>query len=428
MASGLPSASGADIADEFEFACKQSFSPDVVVTSVPWQNTPFSWTYQVVPPGSRISQAIYMTERLISPWIFGGKLDRPSVDALHNFWRNWLYMSSFTHYHGTRVIAMRTRPELPPSVEELLNDALKCPNWNLEFRNSEVETTRTRMAQAMRSITSLKLITLFEAMSGWESMRSTSWMKSNCADFLTFMKYVVHICLAVGELHQLGVVHNNLDDDVSFCASKGLVKIVDYSRAQLRGRNDTPSYSVGIGSNVPPERTDHPLDPAYMTFESDIYMLGITLDELYLTYRQTKDDDAPEESEIGFKENFIGAMRRINPGERPSIQQLLMEEPYTRYSRLNGRLTVEELKKAARKAYRAAAVRNGLSPEVSSDKRTVSEAIDRALNGDIRRTLTAPGADRTCTSNSDLDEEEAHVEPGGMLDRMLNCCCPCYPK
>lgn len=97
------------------------------------------------------------------------------------------------------------------------------------------------------------------------------------------LEIVLEVAYALLHLHTHNVIHRDLKPENILITETGRVKVIDFGIARLVADQQTSSKSsravLGTPSYMSPEQKK---DPAYVTFASDIYSLGVILYELVI--------------------------------------------------------------------------------------------------------------------------------------------------
>ena len=353
------------------------------------------------------------------------QFDLTNKDQLKDFagfWSEWIYMSSVTHYHGIRAIAVRCLPKLPLAARTALTDFVSAHGLN----DSQKDQALAKVSEAFGDIASVKA---FVVMEYFESKNLGSWKtehQSDLIEFQAFIDIVAQCCIAVGDIHTLEVVHNDIKPLNFLIDDTGFVKLCDYGSMQKVDKQPT---NLGVTMNyVAPERQggDRP-----GTIKSDIYSLGRCLEEIYLTcVQRTSSDRRIKILAITFRTKFIAPMIDADPDLRPTIADLFTKEPFTDFLAL---ANLQDIERRGRETFdRISAIYNL--------KKTVTKgsSLLRALQGNVRSSVMmrisglsdigASAAVHTDDSGRELPSPRSHLlsdldtlpeNPGGPRNRHI---------
>ena len=346
-----------------------------------------------------------------------GLMTEYAFQQLSTFWSEWIHLSCFSPHFGIRAVAFRTSPRLPGSAQQALNDFLKLHDPGLDERHN------ARRAVSNSVGNSTDVVRMAIIMEYFESLDVKEWSllkKSNKLKFEEFMNIAVQCCLALSELHRLGLVLNLVDiTTVLIDPQSGLLKVGNYAYTQPLNRQALTWLSTPSGFSVAPERTrTSPLTASFAlilqpaTFSSDIYALGRLLRGILRHCVEQSDDNLA----IKFAEEFIRPMLLEDPAQRPTAEELLTDERFKDFLEL---VNVGEIVRRAREMYARDATIYGLSKAVSTE-RSVQQQLETALSGQVCFTLTMSPSTSSPTS------EHLTAESGAMdsyLSLLAYLCC-----
>lgn len=143
------------------------------------------------------------------------------------------------------------------------------------------------------------------------------------------LKLFLHVCYAVSFAHQNLIVHRDLKPSNILVDADGNVKLLDFGIAKLidaehAGEHTQTAYRAFTPEYAAPEQ----IDGGQITTASDVFSLGVLLEDLLNGRRQAKSDqnDQPvsenRQALAGELKNIISMARRAEPARRyPSVAQ-----------------------------------------------------------------------------------------------------------
>ncbi|OJT17805.1 serine/threonine protein kinase [Archangium sp. Cb G35] len=153
----------------------------------------------------------------------------------------------------------------------------------------------------------------------------------------TFLDYALHICEALGHIHQRGVIHKDLKpQNIIVNPSTGVVKIADFSLSAAialeTATPETPSHLTGTLAYMAPEQTGRM--NRGVDYRADFYALGATFFEL-LTGRRVFTSQVPLELLHAHVAQVPPSPREVIPGLPEPLAalvlKLLSKDPEARY-------------------------------------------------------------------------------------------------
>jgi len=125
---------------------------------------------------------------------------------------------------------------------------------------------------------------LYIAMEFVQGTSLRHYLKNNLISLKHALEIVLEICIALCHLHAHGVIHRDLKPENILITETGKVKVIDFGISQLLTEPQTTSSSqkkrlIGTPVYMSPEQKE---DPELISFQSDIYSLGIITYELVL--------------------------------------------------------------------------------------------------------------------------------------------------
>ena len=280
-------------------------------------------------------------------------------ETLALFWNEWIVTSNLTLYYLAKSVAIQVEPGLSQKVVEILNSfvSLNDPDqswcellsaklllWTLQHKVMQEQPVKARIFLEYFDGKDLKLLDPLVL-----------------RDFDVFLNIVAQTILAVRELHENGVIHNDIKPaNFLYRASDGLLKLCDCGGVELT--NHRLFISNYTEEFAPPELRQHQA----RTYKSDIYSLGRTI--LYLAFKASENTVSPKVSKAGkVWSDWLRKLQKPWDGVREIVH--LMTD-----SRAKHRITLDEalqlpifktvdfdrLKRLARQDAHAVATRYGL--------------------------------------------------------------------
>ena len=245
-------------------------------------------------------------------------------------WSEWVYLSWVPLHHTVRAVAIRTWPRLPDSVQSALNEFIDTHNLD----ESEIKTALEKVSASLWCLCEIKVYIIMEY---FDSINLVQWcaihsMVGSYVGIERFMKVVVQCCLAVKELHDIGLVHNDIKLANFLINDEEVVKLCDYGSAQPLQRQ--PMAFSCTGWYLAPERDLNPNQAG--SFKSDVFSLGKVFQALcqFFSVLEPTELAKPGRLTARFKDEFVEPMLDPDPRQRPLVQELLSGAKFQEFIRL----------------------------------------------------------------------------------------------
>jgi serine/threonine-protein kinase len=172
----------------------------------------------------------------------------------------------------------------------------------------------------------------------------TAFARERQLDLRCRLRLFVEICRAVAAAHRALIVHRDLKPSNTLVTPDGRVKLLDFGIAKLLDADTGPDSHptrTGHGALTPAYAAPEQFSGAATTTATDVYSLGVLLDELVTGTRRAQGDvrtpsariDANTEGEAGTSPAAPGLTRRTLRGDIDTIVMKATEvEPERRYT------------------------------------------------------------------------------------------------
>ena len=356
--------------------------------------------------------------------VYKEEIDMTDLDGLAFLaaaYSHWIHHSCLNHYHGVRAIAFRTLPVIPPARQAALQEYLKIETPT----EQQKQTVRASLREVLGS-SKLQVAIVMEEVEGtlMEKIngKTSGWEFS----YSSLMTMFLYCFVALNEVHQLGLVLDAFDlRDFVVMAKTHFVKLINHGYTKQRNKPTDTTYRFERMNSAP----ELALNWGAATIKSDVYILAELLDTFLILqgplFVQSTDELA------ALRAGFLGPMLRRNPDERPTVDQILTEERFTRYFAHAGVPSLAEIEHIGKEMYERAAVKYHLSKEVSTAE-TVAANLALCRSGQVKLTLTQQrDAIHSMPGDSECDAvHDVHDRTSERFRYTIarSFCCPCFDK
>ena len=237
---------------------------------------------------------------------------KKGVIALLTVWNEWIYLSSIATRHSVRAIGFQSKPMLPRELTDAMTHFLGSHRLGDDVKN----TISWRMIEDLLRKYRLEETHTEIFMEYFPGLNLADFVdeKRGSLKISTFKLIAAQLMLAMGELHRIDVIHNDIKPTNFLIRKKDLfIKLCDFGSA---AKDSEQPWNFGWTRDyVSPER----LNSRIGTKESDIYGLGITLKTIAALGVDWKHHD-PERRQLTA---LILAMTNSQANKRPPLKDII---------------------------------------------------------------------------------------------------------
>ena len=138
----------------------------------------------------------------------------------------------------------------------------------------------------------------------------------NKPDIDSSVEIICHICDALKDIHDSGIIHRDISPDNIYLCNNGTVKLIDFGAARFSSAEESKNFTIILKPGfAPPEQYEQISDQGPKT---DVYALGATL---YYSVTGQK----PDESTNRKVKDTLLSPSEVNPEIEPYLSDSIMK-------------------------------------------------------------------------------------------------------